>query len=355
MTNTIKVLFVAALAFALASCGNGKASDESVATVRLDTVQMASTGAVLQFPGRVVASDDASLSFKVAGTIARIYKEEGERVQAGQLVAELDATDYKVQLAATEAEYARVKAETDRITALYNEGAATASNYDKARFGLQQIEAKLKNHRDQVAYCKIYAPFSGAVQTRFFHEGENVAAGMPVLSLVSSANPEIEINLPASSYLHRASFVRYSALFDVLPGAVVPLKFISVMAKANANQLYTMRLRIEGDTKGIAPGMSAWVSVLAADSASHVEVRVPSTALVEDKGESFVYLYDEQSQTVRRCHVKVVRLHTDGTAVVDGALSPGNIVVSTGANHIKTGDRVTPLPPVSETNVGGLL
>lgn len=355
MINIVKVLVVAALAFVLASCGNGKASDESVATVRLDTVQMASTGAVLQFPGRVVASDDASLSFKVAGTIARIYKEEGERVQAGQLVAELDATDYKVQLAATEAEYARVKAETDRITVLYNEAAATASNYDKARFGLQQIEAKLKNHRDQLAYCKLYAPFTGAVQTRFFHEGENIAAGMPVLSLVSSANPEIEINLPASSYLRRGSFVHYSAQFNVLPGVVIPLKLISVMPKANANQLYTMRLKIEGDTKGIAPGMSAWVSIMAADSASNADVRVPATALVDDKGTTFVYLYDAQSQTVRRCRVKVMRLHTDGTAEVEGALAPGHIVVSTGANHIKTGDRVTPLPPVSETNVGGLL
>lgn len=353
--NTIKVLLVVVSAIALASCNDKKASGESVATVRLDTVQLASAGAVLQFPGRVVASDDASLSFKVSGTIARICKDQGDRVQAGQLVAELDATDYKVQLAATEAEYARVKADADRITTLYNEGAATASNYDKARFGLQQVEAKLKNHRDQVAYCKLYAPFSGTVQTRYFHGGENVAAGMPVLSLVSSANPEIEINLPASSFLRRASFVRYSAQFDVLPGAVIPLRFISVMSKANANQLYTMRLKIEGDTKGIAPGMSSWVSILASDSVFHVEVRVPTTSLVEDKGESFVYLYDGQSQTVRRCHVKVVRLHTDGTAVVEGALVPGNIVVSTGANHIKTGDRVTPLPPVSETNVGGLL
>ena len=355
MMNTFKVLIIAFLSVVLASCGNRKVSGESVATVRLDTVQLAGAGAVLQFPGRVVASDDASLSFKVAGTIARIYKDQGEHVQAGQLVAELDATDYKMQLAATEAEYARVKAEADRVIALYNEGAATASNYDKARFGLQQIEAKLKNHRDLVAYCKIYAPFSGAVQTRYFHEGENVAAGMPVISLVSSSNPEIEINLPASSYLRRTSFVSYSAQFDVLPGAVVPLKFFSVMPKANANQLYTMRLKIEGVVKGIAPGMSAWVSILAADSTSHVEVRVPTTALVEDKGQSFVYLYDGQSQTVRRCRVNVVRLHTAGTAVVDGALAPGHIIVSTGANHIKTGDRVTPLPPVSETNVGGLL
>ena len=354
--NTFKVLSVVALACFLASCDNKKSSSaESVATVRLDTVQIANADAKLQFPGRVVTSDDASLSFKVAGTIARIYKEQGEQVQAGQLVAELDATDYKVQLSATEAEYARVKAEAERVIALFNEGAATASNYDKARFGLQQIEAKLKNHRDQLAYCKLYAPFSGTVQTRYFHQGENVAAGMPVLSVVSSANPEIEINLPASSYLRRSSFVGYTAQFDVLPGVVVPLKFVSVTAKANANQLYTMRLKIDGDTKGIAPGMSAWGSSMATDSSSHMEVRVPTTSLVEDKGESFVYLYDEHSQTVRRCHVKVVRLHSDGSAVVDGVLTPGNIVVSTGANHIKTGDKVTPLPPVSETNVGGLL
>ena len=83
MTSTIKVLVVAALAFVLASCGNENASEESVATVRLDTVQMASAGAVLQFPGRVVASDDASLSFKVAGTIARIYKENCPHLQGG--------------------------------------------------------------------------------------------------------------------------------------------------------------------------------------------------------------------------------------------------------------------------------
>lgn len=355
MMHTVKVLTIVALAAVLVSCGNKNTSGESVATVRLDTVQMASAGAVLQFPGRVVSSDDASLSFKVSGTIARIYREQGEKVQAGQLVAELDATDYRVQLAATEAEYERVKAEAERVMSLYKDGAATASDNDKAKFGLLQMEAKLKFHRDQLAYCKLYAPFAGAVQTRFFHEGENIAAGMPVLSVVSSASPEIEINLPASSYLRRSSFVSYNALFDVLPGAVVPLKFISVTSKANANQLYTVRLKIEGDTKGIAPGMSAWVSIVAADSASHVEVRVPTTALVEEKGESFVFLYDGQSQTVRRCHVKVVRLHTDGTAVVDGALAPGHIVVSTGANHIKSGDRVTPLPPVSETNIGGLL
>lgn len=339
----------------ISSCGDKKTADESVATVRLDTVQVANADAALQFPGRVVSSKDANLSFKTSGTIARIYVDEGSHVQAGQLVAEMDAKDYLVQLSATEAEYARIKADAERVMSLYKDGAATASDYDKARFGLQQIEAKLKNHRDQVAYCRIYAPFTGAIQRRFFNEGENVSAGLPVLMLVSQSKPEIEINLPATSYMHRSAFRSYSAQFDVLPGQTIPLKLLNVMPKANANQLYTMRLSIEGDAKGVAPGMSAWVSIVAVDSSEESETRIPTTALVEDKGDCFVYIYEDRNQTVRRCNVKVLRLHTDGTAVVSGALLPGNLVVSTGANHIKSGDKVTPMPPVSKTNIGGLL
>lgn len=347
-TALLSVLF-------MISCGDKKAADDSVATVRLDTVQVANADATLQFPGRVVSSKDAHLSFKTSGTISRIYVDEGSHVQAGQLVAEIDAKDYIVQLSATEAEYAGIKAEAERVMSLYKDGAATASDYDKARFGLQQIESKLKNHRDLVAYCKIYAPFTGAVQRRFFNEGENVTAGMPVLMLVSQSKPEIEINLPATSYLRRSTFLSYSAQFDVLPGQTVPLKMLNVMPKANANQLYTMRLSIEGDARGVAPGMSAWVSIVAADASEESEARVPATALVEDKDDCFVYIYEDKNQTVRRCDVKVLRLHTDGTAVVSGALLPGNLVVSTGVNHIKSGDKVTPLPSVSKTNVGGLL
>jgi len=351
-----RIAFIALLSVLFViSCGDKKAADDSVATVRLDTVQVANADATLQFPGRVVSSKDAHLSFKTSGTISRIYVDEGSHVQAGQLVAEMDAKDYVVQLSATEAEYASIKAEAERVMSLYKDGAATASDYDKARFGLQQIESKLKNHRDLVAYCKIYAPFTGAVQRRFFNEGENVTAGMPVLMLVSQSKPEIEINLPATSYLRRSAFLSYSAQFDVLPGQTVPLKMLNVMPKANANQLYTMRLSIEGDARGVAPGMSAWVSIVAADTSEESETSVPATALVEDKDDCFVYIYEDKNQTVRRCDVKVLRLHTDGTAVVSGALLPGNLVVSTGANHIKSGDKVTPLPSVSKTNVGGLL
>ena len=144
------------------SC-NHKAEQKAdeVAVVRIDTVRAPEGAVELQYPGHVVAATEANVSFKVAGTLKRVLVSEGDYVKAGQLIAEIDPVDYKVQLSATEAEYAQIKADAERVMGLYQDGGTTASNYDKARYGLQQIEAKLQNHRNQLAYTRLVAPFSG--------------------------------------------------------------------------------------------------------------------------------------------------------------------------------------------------
>lgn len=353
--KNLQNLFVLLLLAGLASCGGGQKNDtEKVLSVRIDTVKYADEDATLQFPGRVVSSEDVNVSFKVSGIISRVLVTEGQHVSAGQLLAEMDPTDYQVQLSATEAEYANIKAEAERVIGLYKDGATTASNYDKARYGLTQIEAKLQNHKNQLAYCKIYAPISGTVQHKFFDSRETVAAGMPIVSLVGSGAPEIEVNLPASTYLKKDKFTNFTATLNILPGEIVPLKLISILAKANTNQLFTMRLKLQDSTKNIAPGMSAWVTIETADSVS-AAVRIPSTALVEENGLSYAYLYTGSTQMVKKVEVHVNSLHTDGTAIVTGSVHPGDLIVSSGAHFIKDGVRVHPLGRISKTNVGGLL
>lgn len=71
--------------------------------------------------------------------------------------------------------------------------------------------------------------------------------------LVDSAGiPEVEINLPAADYIRRDRFDGYHCTFDLYPGENYPLKLISVTPKANANQLYTMRLQM-GSRQVAAP------------------------------------------------------------------------------------------------------
>lgn len=339
----------------LASCNSSsrQTADEE-AVVRIDTVTIPLGAVELQYPGRVVASTEANVSFKVAGTLKRVLVDEGDYVKAGQLLAEIDPVDYQVQLSATEAEYAQIKADADRVMGLYQDGGTTASNYDKARYGLRQIEAKLRNHRNQLSYTRLTAPFSGRVQKRYFSGGENVSAGLPIIKMLSENGLEVEVNLPAASYLDRQDFGSYSCTFDVLPGVHVPLTLIGTLPEANANQLYTMRLALPKQSSRVAPGMSAWVSITMNDSISTASC-VPATALLEQDGKSYVFAFTPSTGKVSRVAVGVQTLHTDGTADVHGGVRPGDLVVSTGVHHLKDGQKVRPMAPVSKTNVGGLL
>ncbi len=339
----------------VSSCGHSAGeSAETEAVVRVDTARLPMGAVELQYPGHVVAATEANVSFKVAGSLKRVLVDEGDYVRAGQLLAEIDPVDYQVQLNATEAEYAQIKADAERVMGLYQDGGTTASNYDKARYGLKQIEAKLQNHKNQLAYTRLTAPFSGRVQKRYFSGGENVSAGLPILKLLSDNALEMEVNLPAVSYLNRQKFSAYSCTFDVLPGVRVPLTLIGILPKANANQLYTMRLALPKEAQRVAPGMSSWVTINMTDSLS-TGVCVPTTSLVEKDGKVHVYAYNTSDKKINEVSVTVRELHTDGTADVEGSLKPGDLVVSTGVHHLKNGQKVRLMAPVSKTNIGGLM
>lgn len=349
-------LVMGAFVMSVVGC-KGEAKQEETTTVsivKLDTIRTAGEAQVLQFPGRVVASTEVHPAFKVAGTLKKVYVREGDKVRKGQLLAEMDDTDYRVQLSATEAEYTQIKADAERIIGLYKDGGTTASNYDKARYGLQQIEAKLQNHRNQLAYTKIYSTVNGAVQTRYFEGGETVGAGMPIVSLLGEGDLEVEVNLPPTSYMERETFATFTAHSDVSPGEAIPLQLISILPRANSNQLYTMRLKVNDNTKDLAAGMTAWVSVTRNTEASD-EFVVPNTALLYDNEKVFVFTYDEKSHKVKRQPVEVVFINTDGEAKVAGQLPAGGLVVSSGVHHITDGAEVKAKEKTSKTNVGGLL
>lgn len=340
-----------------ASCGHRTQGTEDRPTVKIDTVLSADEQTSLQFPGRVKAAQDISLAFRVSGTILRMHVNDGSYVRKGQLLAELDPTDYQIQLDAAEAEYQRVKAEAGRVMALYKENVTTPDANDKAVYGLKQITAKYNHAKDQLEYTRLYAPFNGYVQKRLFDSHETLAAGMPVVSMISEGKPEVEINLPAAEYIRREQFTSYHCTFDIYSGQQYPLNLISVTPKANANQLYTMRLQLER-TAGQplpSPGMNTMVTIERTENGQR-NLSVPTGAVLHEKGNTSVFLYNSSTQTIHRCSVTMTRLLSDGRCLITSdEIKPGALVVASGVHHVKDDEKVEPLLPASETNVGGLL
>ena len=341
----------------LASCKGKDKVEEDRQTVKIDTVISADEQAYLQYPGKVKAAQDISLAFRVSGTIRKIYVENGARVSQGQLLAELDPTDYQVQLDATEAEYKQIKADAKRVMSLYKDSVTTSSANDKAVYGLKQIAAKYRHHKDQLNYTKLYAPFNGFVQKRLFEAHETIGAGMPVLSIISSSMPEVEINLPAAEYIRRGQFHSYYCSFDVYPGKTYRLKLISITPKANANQLYTVRLQLLADKQQPvpSPGMNTMVTIQY-DEENSCQLSVPSGAVLQIDGKAQVFVYNPSDNRITAREVTLLRLTSNGRSLISSNhLKPGELVVSSGVHHIKDGETVKPLAGTSGTNIGGLL
>jgi RND family efflux transporter MFP subunit len=359
MKKTMLMLCLLGLMMASA-CSSNSQGGEAIPTVKTDTVTRAGELTQLQFPGKVEAAKDIDMAFRVSGTIQRIYVKDGQKVAAGQLLAALDPTDYQVQLDATEAEYTQVKADAERVEALFADGGTTPQMNDKAVYGLKQITAKYQHHKDQLAYTRLYAPFAGSVQKHLFEEHETVGAGMPVISMVSAGTPEVEINLPAAEYIRRDKFTEFHCTFDLYPGNAYPLRLVSITPKANANQLYTMRLQLDKtDLPLPSPGMNTMVSIACATDEAQ-ELTVGTGALLQQDGAAFVYIYKKvegQDQgTLHREAVEVVRLLSNGRALVRcQALQPGMVIAGSGVHHLRDGQTVRPVPAISKTNVGGMM
>lgn len=351
------ILIVGTMFLLLSACKNDNNQTTKPKTVKTEEVIFSDETLEMQYPGRVKSSQDASLSFKVNGTLQRILVIDGQRVKKGQLIAELDPIDYQVQFDATEAEYKQIKAEAERIIALYKDGGTTPNNYDKAVYGLKQITAKYQHHKDQLSYTKLYAPYDGIVEKHYFEEHEIVGAGMPVLNLVGAATPEVEISLPAQDFVKREMFRSYTCTFDVYPGIVYKLEPKSISPKANANQLYSMIFKLVAEGNPMpSVGMNTMVTIASTQGGDVETYVVPSTAVFDTDGVSRVFVYDANSSTVKAVEVNVTFLKNNGKSeVTSTSLKRGDLVVSSGVHHINDGEAVRLIPTTSKTNVGGLL
>lgn len=350
-----KVLFklcIVVVTMGLSSCHNDQKVTNEGGWVKIDTIKSSTYQEVLQFPAKIKASQEVNIAFKVSGTLQRLYVREGQYIKQGELIAQMDSRDYELQLQAVEPEYFGIKAEAERVFALYADSVATPSDYDKARYGLQQITAKYENAKNQLADTKIYAPFNCFVKTCLFDPPTIVSAGMPIMTVISSDMPEVEIYVPASTYQRLADVESFSVKFD-FHDEPIALTMVSVSPNANANQLYSVRLTLPHSIK-VKPtvGMSAMVKATFKNQNSS-EVTIPASALFSHNDKSYVWIY--KNEVVEPRQVIVSSLHLNGTATITEGLVYGDIIVTAGVKNLKNNQKVKPLQSKSATNIGGML
>jgi len=138
-----------------------------------------------------------NLSFQVPGKIEKMLKEEGDKVKAGEMVAVLDAKDYRANhnmavaaAAQTKALEADAKLKYERNDTLFQQKAVSKQTYDSAKYAYEQATANYQAAvakevytKNQLDYTELYAPEEGIVTVRVTEPGATVAATQTIYTL----------------------------------------------------------------------------------------------------------------------------------------------------------------------------
>ncbi|WP_153765676.1 efflux RND transporter periplasmic adaptor subunit [Endozoicomonas sp. OPT23] len=340
----------------LIGCGESKeASTEQPAQAAIEIVRPAlietvtSEAAAFDFAyvGTVQAAQRADLSFELSGKIISMLVEEGDYVQKGQVVAELDKKTLNNNYQSSLAEYRKAEKDTERLEAIYEANRAISlSDLENSRTQKDILKARLENQRQQLEHATLRAPFPGVISRKATEEFSFVQAKETIFGLQNLEELEVEVYIPGSVVLTNPETARTLVVFDQLPDLKLPAEFKYIATEGDAKtQTYKVVLSLPKTTKAnILPGMSVTVipDESMFDTSKDADVMVPLRAVVSDNaGRKYIWKVREDG-SVYQVFVETGALLGDRVTVLSGLMT-GDRVVTAGVSSLKDGMKVRPL------------
>lgn len=312
--------------------------------VTLAEVAQGGAGASIWVSGTVASRQQAALSAEVSGRVEWIA-EFGSRVKAGDELLRLDSATLRLSLEQTRAEQARegsnlryARAEFQRLDRLHQQKSASQSQYDKARYDVEQAEllarVQVRQIEEQLRRSRIFAPFDGVVNEHFIQPGEHVDAGEQALELVNPDQPDIRLRAPIAWARQLATQARLRVEGEQLSSHAI---YYQRAASADPkSRLIELRLKPEAGTFIIGSP----VRVALPMGVQHTML-LPRDALVLGTEGSVVYQVEQRGEALTVNRVPVTVLFGDSREVaVSGTLKQGDKVVVRGAGSLQDGDKV---------------
>jgi RND family efflux transporter MFP subunit len=358
-------------------------------TVTTAVAQPASSGgsaagagaSLLDASGYIVARRRATVSSKVTGKVMKVMLEEGQRVEAGQVIARLDDSNWKASLAQSNAQLQQAEANVASAQTAFDDAkpifersekqkaaaVISAQSFDEshaqfnvarnnlliAQRGLEAARAGVEVAQHNLDDTVIRAPFAGIVTEKAAQPGELVSpisAGggftrTGIGTIVDMDSLEVEVDV-SENFINRVRpqqpvTIKLNAYPDWdIPGSVIAMIPTADRAKATVK----VRIAIKQKDPRIIPEMGARVAFLdsepsatGTDKSAAAGVTVPADAITTDGNASIVYVV--HGSTVERRAVRLGGKTSSGQVVLAG-LQAGTSVALGDLSKLSDGARV---------------
>lgn len=345
------------LLFMLCSCSRPNRSSLPVHSVEVTSPDPSCKITTRSYSGIVREAHEISLGFKTAGQIAFIHVKEGELVKKGELLAELDATDYLLGVEALQIQYDQLKDEVARTRKLFEQKSVSANDYEKASAGLRQLGVQLQVNKNKLKYTKLYSPADGYIQSVNFSPAEMVDAGTAMFTFLDVSHLEVSTDLPSGTYQVIDSIVNYDCVISSEgKEQKYPMDFLSLSPKADGNQLYQLSLKFrEKPGKEVTPGMNIEVRLtIGEETSGRGGFKIPACSIFKSGDNSCVWVLKEDSTIEKRIITIDNNFSGEKVTVIKG-LNGSEEIVRAGVNALQEGEKVMVIKQPAESNIGGLI
>ena len=305
--------------------------------------------------GTPIAS--VALKARVDTNITEVHFADGAHVNQGDLLFTLDGRAIQAQIAATEGQIARDKAQLEgaerdvrRYTDLVGKGATPVTNLDNAKTqsdvfkaAIQTDEGVLKNLKVQLSYCTVTAPITGRISAAAVKVGNFVRqADTATMATINQMAPVyVSFTVPQKSLpdIRQAIANKTATVQATIPGSAAPTEgSVSMIENTvdTATGMATVRATMPNNDERLWPGTLVTIEMTLREEEAVV---VPAAAIQVSQTGDFVFVVANGKSKVQ--HVKVER-QVAGMSVIANGLNGGETVVTDGQLQLSEGTSVDP-------------
>lgn len=280
------------------------------------------------------------------GRVVEVYKNKGEWVREGDLIAKIDDMLLRTELDATEANLAKLRSDRARLERLIAGEAAPKSKAEEVDLAIIAAEAKAKVVRKQIANTSIRATMTGTLGLRFIERGSVIGPGIQVAQITSLEKLFLMVKVTEKDLagIRKGQSVRVRA--DVLADTILAGRVTNISLRADNAFNYDVEIEVpnpKGDP--LRAGMHAKANFAAMSERQGLTIPRRAVAGSLQEGKVFVVLQDT---------LAAQRQVTFGTVIGDrvevtGGLTEQDRVVVTGQINLSEGTRVEVVKTIADT------
>jgi len=319
------------------ACANDKISSEALAIpVVIQEVKSISNYRVVSVSGSVQPYMTVNIGFMVAGKVAKVYVDEGDYVHKNDLVATLDTLDYHYNLEIATAAKTEANDQYNRLKLMYDRESLAESDFIKVSAARREANAQYELAKRQLNDSKLIAPITGILARKGVEEGEIIAKGLPLFTMVHTDTVKVNVAVPESEIAIVAVGEMADVVVPALDDSVFTGRVVLVGAVAEpASRTYTVKISLANPDLLLRAGMIAEARIQTSEKIEGIVV--PGLCIVRDADNlPHIFVVDTFAHKAFKQRVVVGNLYGSEIEITDG-LKDGELIVIGGQHKLHDG------------------